>query len=83
MTGLRTQGGASASPPFDAATWLHALADAGFVYAVDDGGKLWVGAHEGSDTSRIRNLMGDFRVDPAREIAVAAYLVRRQCGEVA
>ncbi len=83
MTVANEIGEATASPAFDAETWLHALTDAGFVYAVDDGGKLWIGAHEESDTRCILKLIQDFRADPGRELAVAAYIVRRQCGEVA
>lgn len=75
------QGGASASPTFDPASWLHALVSIGGGYALASNRKLWLVVQE-CPAEDLTPVMAQIVGHPERVEAVRETIERRQNGEV-
>lgn len=74
------QGGASASPTFDATAWLGALVEIGGGYALASGRKLWLVVQD-CPAAELTPVMAQIVGHPERVEAVRATIERRQAGE--
>lgn len=75
------QGGASASPTFDPARWLHALVEIGGGYALASGRKLWLVVQD-CPADELTPIMAQIVGRPERVEAVRWTIEQRQRGEV-
>lgn len=75
------QGGASASPTFSPARWLHSLVQIGGGYALASGRKLWL-IVEDCPADDLTYVMAELVGHPDRQEAVRTMIEQRQNGEV-
>lgn len=75
------QAGASASPPFDPAAWLHALVQIGGGYALASDRKLWFVVDQ-CPADDLTAVMAQIVGHPDRLAGVRTVIERRAIGEV-
>lgn len=76
------QGGASDSPSFNPARWLHSLVQIGGGYALASDRKLWLVVAE-CPADELTSVMAQIVGHPDRQDAVRRTIERRQNGEMA
>lgn len=76
------QGGASASPTFSPARWLHSLVQIGGGYALASDKRLWLVVAE-CPADELTSVMAQIVGHPDRQDAVRTVIERRQNGEIA
>lgn len=75
------QGGAPASPTFNAAAWLHALVSIGGGYALASDKRIWFVVAE-CPADELTTVMAQIVGHPERQDAVRLTIERRQNGEL-
>lgn len=75
------QGGASASPTFNPARWLHSLVQIGGGYALASDKRLWLVVSE-CPAEELTDVMSQVVGHPDRQEAVRLTIERRQNGEL-
>jgi hypothetical protein len=76
------QGGASASPTFNPARWLHSLVQIGGGYALASDKRLWLVVAD-CPADELTDVMAQIVGHPDRQHAVRTVIERRQNGELA